>query len=157
MEDTAPEGEETVVVTLNADAAYQVGSPNIATVTIQDNDGTQEPRPTVTVVTTISVTAALVLPAGEFRITRTGSLADSLTVRYDLSGSAVDGADYTALSGVVTIPAGASSAVVRVVSLSGGLLGFPKTVVLSLRADAAYCVGQSSTAIVSIVSSLNVP
>ncbi len=38
IDDTAVEGNETVVVALSANASYTVGSPNSATVTIVDND-----------------------------------------------------------------------------------------------------------------------
>jgi hypothetical protein len=38
IEDTVVEGSETVVLTLSADAAYLIGSPSSATVTIADND-----------------------------------------------------------------------------------------------------------------------
>jgi hypothetical protein len=46
IDDTAVEGNETFVLTLSANAAYTVGSPNNATVTIADND--QAPPPTDT-------------------------------------------------------------------------------------------------------------
>ena len=38
IDDTASEGNETVVVTLSSSASYTVGSPSAATVTIADND-----------------------------------------------------------------------------------------------------------------------
>jgi hypothetical protein len=38
MENNLVEGDKTVVVTLSANAAYTVGSPSAATVTVQDND-----------------------------------------------------------------------------------------------------------------------
>lgn len=39
LQDALVEGDETVKVTISADAAYTVGSPDNATVTIRDNDG----------------------------------------------------------------------------------------------------------------------
>ena len=38
IDDTASEGNETVVVTLSSSASYTLGSPSAATVTIADND-----------------------------------------------------------------------------------------------------------------------
>ncbi len=38
VDDTEVEGSETVILTLSADPAYQIGSPSIGTVTIADND-----------------------------------------------------------------------------------------------------------------------
>jgi hypothetical protein len=38
VDDSSPEGTETVILTLSANVNYSVGSPNTATVTIADND-----------------------------------------------------------------------------------------------------------------------
>jgi hypothetical protein len=43
-------------------------------------------------------------------VTRSGSLASALTVSYTVSGSAIAGVNFVALTGTVTIPAGAVSA-----------------------------------------------
>ena len=43
VDDTAAEGSETVVLTIAADAAYSVGNPASATVTIADNDAAPPP------------------------------------------------------------------------------------------------------------------
>jgi hypothetical protein len=43
IDDTAIEGNETVVLTVSADSAYVVGSPSSAMVTIADNDSTPPP------------------------------------------------------------------------------------------------------------------
>ena len=48
VDDSLVEGSETVVLTLSADPAYTVGSPNSATVTIADNDA---PAASITVTT----------------------------------------------------------------------------------------------------------
>src|SRR5205807_447993 len=45
-DDSQVESDETVVLTLSQDAAYDVGSPNSATVTIHDNDSAPPPAPT---------------------------------------------------------------------------------------------------------------
>lgn len=50
------------------------------------------------------------IDGGTFRITRTGSTTAPLTATYSLSGSAVNGVDYNALSNYVVVPAGSSSA-----------------------------------------------
>src|SRR5207244_3441258 len=46
IDDSQTEGDETVVLTLSQDAAYDVGSANSATVTIHDNDSPPPPAPT---------------------------------------------------------------------------------------------------------------
>ena len=49
---------------------------------------------------------------GKFTFTRSGSTASSLSLGYVVSGSATNGLDYNALSGSITIAAGASSIMV---------------------------------------------
>jgi tartrate-resistant acid phosphatase type 5 len=51
---------------------------------------------------------------GTFTVSRTGSTANAMTVNYVIGGTAANGADYSALSGVVTIPAGQASAILTV-------------------------------------------
>src|SRR5437016_13946269 len=48
IDDTVAEGNETVVLTISTDAAYSVGSPSSATITIADNDGTASAEPVLT-------------------------------------------------------------------------------------------------------------
>ena len=52
-----------------------------------------------------------------FRIAVSAPQPNALTVRYTVSGSATSGTDYTALSGSIVIPAGASSVVLPVTIL----------------------------------------
>src|SRR5207237_489400 len=84
IDDSTVEGAETVVLTLSANSAYSVGSPNSATVTIADNDSA--PPPLATVMVTASVANAHESGhTGAFTLTRTGSTASALTVNYSLS------------------------------------------------------------------------
>ncbi len=53
--------------------------------------------------------------AGVLRVRRTGSTTGPLTIGYTVGGAAVGGADYTALSDSLTIPAGAAWADLSVV------------------------------------------
>src|SRR5438552_18755176 len=54
IDDGEIEGNESVTLTISESAAYNVGSPSSATLTIADNDGPPPPpeKPTVTVVAT---------------------------------------------------------------------------------------------------------
>jgi hypothetical protein len=56
-----------------------------------------DPKPIVYVSTTVS--RASEGQPGEWRVTRTGSLQQPLTVRYTVGGDAIAGQDYTALPG----------------------------------------------------------
>lgn len=67
-----------------------------------------------------------------FAVHRFGETNDALNVTYDIGGTASNGADYVALPGFVTVPAGESSAFITVVPIDDGPPGVNKTVILSL-------------------------
>jgi large repetitive protein len=152
VDDTSVEGAETVVLTLSANAAYTVGSPSSATVTIADND--QPPPPTGQTVTVSAndPSAAETGPNyGQFRIARSGDNSSPLTVRYTLNGTANNGSDYESLSGSVTIAAGSIGAFVMVRTIDDDeLVEGSETVVLSISSDGAYDIGSPSSATVTI-------
>lgn len=115
-------------------------------------DGTTPPLgvPTVTV-TASDATASRVGPNnGAFTITRTGSTTSSLTLNCALGGTAVNGTDYNTLSTSVTIPAGAASATVTVVPKPAASYVGSVAATLTLNANAAYTVGSSGSASITI-------
>lgn len=88
--DTIGEGPETAVITLGAGSAnYVVGTPNVATVTINDAAGTV---PYIDVENIGAVTEPST--TGTFRFTVRGDLTTPLIVNYSLSGTATNGVDY---------------------------------------------------------------
>lgn len=86
-----------------------------------------------------------------FTVNRVGSTSASITVSYSLSGSATAGADYAALSGSVTIPAGASAATVVVTPLDDSTVEGTETVVLTLQSGSTYVIGVPNSANVDLV------
>jgi Calx-beta domain len=138
------EPSETVIVTLSTDPGYTVGSPDSATVVIADND-----TATVTIVATTPNAAEPSTP-GTFTVTRTGDTSTDLVVTYLPSGTAVNGADYTALPGSVTIPAGASSATITVTPVNDSLVEGPETVILTLTDGPGYVPGTPKSDTVTI-------
>ena len=146
INDAVLEANETVVATLSADASYVIGSPNSANVTITDNDQ----KPTVTIVASDANAAEAGQAKGAFKVTRTGSKTAPLTVLYTLGGSASNGADYQALSGSVTIPAGAIATTFNVTPVNDTLDEANETVIASLSPNAAYLIGSPSSATVTI-------
>src|SRR5256886_9406021 len=116
IDDAEAEGDETIVLTLTADAAYDVGSPNRATITIHDNDQPPSARPTVVVAASDASASEQGADPGEFTFTRTGDTSSALTVNYTLGGTAQNGTDYQQLGTSVTIPAGAGSATLAATS-----------------------------------------
>ncbi|HKI71302.1 MAG TPA: S8 family serine peptidase, partial [Verrucomicrobiae bacterium] len=150
IDDLEVEGDETVIVTLVAGAGYTVGSPRSATVTIHDNDQGLPQQPTVSVAATDPEASEPGADSGTFTLSRTGSTASALTVRYSLGGSAANGIDYQSLPTSVTIPAGAASATVTVTPIDDSQAEGDETVVLTLSQDAAYDVGSANSATVTI-------
>jgi hypothetical protein len=92
---------------------------------------------------------------GRLAIARTGNTAASLTVRYTVSGNAVAGTDYAALSGSATIPAGASETSLTITALNPAMLG-RKSVVVTLDTDDAYGLSAARSATVYVGASRTV-
>ena len=139
IDDKNVEPDETVIVTLAANAAYTVGNQASATITILDDDFM-----TVTIVPTGD--AAEPATAGKFTVKRDGDLTAALVVNYNVSGTASNGVDYAALAGTVTIPAGAASADISVTPIDDALLEGDESVTVSLTNSANYDVGTPGSA-----------
>jgi hypothetical protein len=139
IDDNDAEPTETVVLTLTADATYNINAKQqTGTVKIADNE------PIVSVRASDALAAETLEGAkenpGAFTVTRTGGdLSQLFVVKYTLSGSATNGDDYDdALAGEVTIPAGVKSAVIPVTVIDDDDAESTETVVLTLTADATY-------------------
>lgn len=146
IDDQDVEGLEDVILTLQADPAYALGSPQSAKVQIIDNE--LDP---ITVIATDALASEAGLDSGEFTIARVGDLyLNPLTVYYTLSGSATAGVDYQNLSGSVTIPAGSLVAKVRLTPINDTTVEGPETVILTVVPRPGYKVGVPDRAIVII-------
>jgi hypothetical protein len=156
IDDGIVESSETVRLTISSNAAYAIGSPSYATVTITDNDSQQPEQPVVTI-TAPDASAAEPANDGYFRISRTGDTSSNLLVYYSTSGTATAGTDYAALSNYVYIPAGQSSVDIPVVVYDDTTVESSETVRLTISSNAAYAVGSPSYATVTITDNDNVP
>ncbi|MCX7825516.1 MAG: hypothetical protein N2689_08145 [Verrucomicrobiae bacterium] len=78
-----------------------------------NTDPTDGSKPIVFIAATVSRALPKRNQAGEWRVTRSGDLKSPLTVSYAVGGNAVSGKDYEPLSGIVTIPANAASATIK--------------------------------------------
>jgi hypothetical protein len=154
LDDTELEAIESLTVTVNADAAYTVSAQNgAASLQLSDNDAT-----VVTVHTVDAVASEAGRDTGLFRIERTGSTAEALTVYYGLSGTAYNGADFGRLDGQVVIPAGQSTTTVAIVPLVDAAGEPEETVTLTLAAfNDTYSVGASSRGTVTIKDASSLP
>ncbi len=147
LSDSLGEPSEIFTVTLSRPAGdAALGTPVSATVTILDDD------PVVTVTASVPTAAEAGPTAGQFTVTRTGVTTYPLTVFFAVSGTASAGSDYTAFGASVTIPASESSAVIAVTPIDDVLVEADETIVLTLNADAAYAIGSSGSAVVTIIS-----
>jgi uncharacterized repeat protein (TIGR01451 family) len=86
--------------------------------------------------------------SANFTISQTVATTLDSVISYTLTGTATSGADYTAPSGSVTIPAGATSALVDLPVLEDGLIEGDETVILTLTSvtSASAGVALSTTA-----------
>ena len=149
IDDSVVESAETVVATLMAGTAYEIGSPSTATVTISDDEPAEPPETVVTIEAT-DATAAEPANSGTFTVTRTGSTTASLDVFYTVSGDATNSTDYTALAGSITIPAGQSTATITVSPIDDPDPEPDEKVTLTLVDVAGYSVGTPGDATVTI-------
>ena len=124
-DDPNVEGDETVIVTITGTdntAVIAADAPDdTATVTIAD-DETDSSAGGNTLAAHISATDATADEGtedpGQFTITLDNPVTQDTTITYAVSGGATAGSDYDALSGTVTIPGGATTATIDVVTAS---------------------------------------
>lgn len=145
IQNTAPEVDETVILTLAAGAGYVIGTPSSANVTIADDDVN-----TITIIATDAF-ATEAGDAGEFLVSRSGPLSASLTVNFTLTGTATNGTDYTSITGSRTFGVGVSSISIPVSPSQDLLTEGNEEVVLSLTPSSSYALGSSAVANISLV------
>jgi hypothetical protein len=148
VDDLAVEGNETVVATVSTDSIYTVGSPNAATVTIADNDGT---KPTVTVTASDADASEPGTNTGAFTFTRAGGdTSIALTVYFTVSGTAKQFTDYSGIGSSVDIPAGNTSTTVTLTPSDDLIIEGDETATLTIDANSLYTVGTQNSATVTI-------
>ena len=135
-DDSAPEGEETVALTLAGGNGYQVASPDTHTLTIAISDA---PRvPTVHLVSDRSWVNEDV-GTHHLQLGLSSSLPFDLTVNYAVvNHSVTSGSDYEPLSGRATVPAGATTAAIPVTIIDDNDQEGTEKVGLELTTGAGY-------------------
>ncbi len=105
----------------------------------------------VTIEATDASASEVGLEPGTFRVTRPAAITNgALTVSYTLSGTAANGTDYAALSGSVTIPAGATSADITVTPVADSVWSEGSETVTATLAPGSYLIGGGNSATVTI-------
>jgi uncharacterized protein (DUF1800 family) len=87
--------------------------------------------------------------AARFIAFRSGGIGP-LTVPYQVSGTAVPGSDFRALSGTVVFPPGVRSVPIPVVPLNDGVVETRENVTLTLQSGSGYELGSPTEASISI-------
>jgi sugar lactone lactonase YvrE len=145
INDANYEGPETVQLTISSSSLYVIGSPSVATVTIADND-----KPTVTA-SLVDGTANEPSDTGKYRVTRDGILSlGTLVVKYAMTGRAINGTDYSTLSGIATIAQGSAAVDITLTPLPDAVIEGAETATFTIVPDAAYNIGPAPSASVVI-------
>jgi hypothetical protein len=147
VNDTAVEGDELVTVALKTSTSYNIGTPDAASVTIQDNDTGSA---TVTVSATDNAATESLGNAAVFTVSRTGSTTLPLAVSYVTDGAATDSADYSPLPGIVIIPGGSATKTVTLYPIDDDAIEGSEAAKLTVAASSGYTIGSSSSATVTI-------
>ena len=151
LQDTNSEGNETVILTLATNAAYTVGTPSTASITLADDD-----RSTVAIVATIPGASETPGHPGQFTVSRTLPTNGALTVNLTLSGTAVNGADYSNVAASVSFAAGAVEKTINLWPIDDSATEGPEQVTISL-ASGSYDLGAAYFDNVTIADNDNPP
>ncbi|MCP3141841.1 Calx-beta domain-containing protein [Pyxidicoccus xibeiensis] len=108
--------------------------------------------PTVSVAASDATGAEPGTDTGRFTISRSGGVAGQvLTVGYVLTGTATSGADFTPLSGSVTMAAGVNAVSVDVRPVDDAAVEGRETVVLTVTPDPTYKLGSTASGTVTLL------
>jgi len=145
IDDAVAELTESVIFRLAAGTNYAPGVANTARIDILDDE-----YPNVLTVTALDTNAfeRFTNDAFSFRITRFGKTnLEEITVDLALSGTAVEGLDYSAITASVTIPPGAVARDVTLTPLDDLELEGDETIVVTIVDGVDYTAGTPSQAV----------
>ncbi len=150
LDDNVPEPEETVILTLNTNAAYIIAGPTTATVRIADDN--DPPEFTVEATKPSTYESGLGLE-GEFTIHRVlGDTNSAVAVQFTLGGTADNGVDYTtSATNSIQFEPGITAKTITITPLDDAELEGNETVVLHLESGDGYTVGSADSAIVTLI------
>jgi len=151
--DGTPEGSESLGLKLLSSNDYLLADPQTQIAVIGDDDvlpsislSSNAARPTVLNGTVTIGAATIVLNA---------PITKDIVFPYSISGNAIAGVDYQALSGTVTVPAGSTSATIQIVPLFTATTG-AKTVVITLIDTQDYLLSGSDSGIRNSSTTVNI-
>ncbi|MDB4842362.1 autotransporter domain-containing protein, partial [Gammaproteobacteria bacterium] len=141
INDSADEADETVIITLSSPSNATLGSDDVHTYTIADDDG----QPTVDFNTTSS-TGAEDISSAAITVDLSAASSNNITVNYAVTGTATgSGTDYTLANGTLTINAGATSGTISIAGIvDDSSAEGSETVVLTLSGPSNAVLGNDS-------------
>ncbi|MGJ8713615.1 MAG: Calx-beta domain-containing protein [Maribacter stanieri] len=137
----------------SSDANYSaLTGGNVANVPVVNNDNDIVFE--VSVVSTTATANESPVSNGVFTVSldETNTTGAPVVINYNITGTATSGADFTALSGSVSIPNNANSGVINVVPINDTAIEANESVILTLTAGNGYTIGSPNNATVFIVS-----
>jgi hypothetical protein len=151
--DSAFEGDETIILTLKAATAYTISADNTKdTATIVEDD-----KPTVSIKATDAKGKEGTTDGVVLTVSRTGVTTGALNVSLTTSGT-VGAADFaTALPTSVTIPAGKSFATVTVVAKDDSTYEGSETLLMSLAEDDDYAIDEANASAIGTFTDKQLP
>ncbi len=152
INDTMVENNESVIVTLSSGTRYTVGTPGNATVTIVSDDVL------VASITATDATAAESSASNQtglftISLNATNTTGNPITINYTLSGSALNGTDFTSINpNSIVIPSGQQSATISIAPIDDQIQEGLENVIITLGPGTGYVLGTtaSRTATVNI-------
>jgi hypothetical protein len=139
IDDNVTETTETVIITL-LNAGNVVGvDATPQTINIVDNDLPAIPKAAVTNVVHANEGGA----NGSFTIGLTAPVSGNTTVAFTLTGTAVNGSDYTTIPLTAVIPAGALSVTILVAAIDDNVAESTETVIITLQSGNGITVDQT--------------
>ena len=135
IQDTTNEGSETVIEAITSNAAYIVGTPSSATVTIADDD-----RSTVTITATDPDASETPGNTATFTVTRTAPTTGTLSVAFTVSGTATSASDFSALVSPLSFAANEVSKTITVTPINDVTSEGDETVLVQISSG-SYNIG----------------
>jgi hypothetical protein len=88
---------------------------------------------------------------GEFTLTRTGNTTNSLTVNYNIAGTATNGQDYDRLTGMATFASGSSTTSIKIKPIDDVDYEGYENIKLTLKTGNKYNLGTAKNATVNLL------
>lgn len=145
-DDAAIEGNETVIVTLGTPTNATLGATTIDTITITDND-------TFVPTVSLSVPTQSVIEnsgTGTLTVNLSGAADSEVTIPFSVSGTALNGTDYTISGSPLVIAAGLTTGTITLNLVDDSLIEGNETVIVTLGVPTNATLGATTTQTVTI-------